>query len=61
MVNQKCEGIPAFNDKTVQVQPMLVKWDLGIMIQYENFGLKVTLINRDELFNDVGEHITYQK
>ena len=60
MVNQKCEGIPAFHDK-MSVQSMLAKWDLGIMIQYENFGLKVTLINGDELFNDVGEHITYQK
>ena len=62
MVNQKCVGIPAFQGKMSEsYQSMLAKWDLGIMIQYENFGLKVTCINGDELFNDVGEHITYQK
>ena len=58
MVNQKREGIPAFQDKRL-VQSKLAIWDLGIMMEHENFGLKVTLINGDELFNDVGEHITY--
>ena len=60
MANQKSEGIPAFQGK-MSVQSMLAKSDLGIMIQNKNFGLKVTFINGDELFNDVGEHITYQK
>ena len=61
MVNQKCDGIPAFHDK-MSLQSKLT-WDLGILMKHENFGLKVTYINwdinRDDLFNDVGDHITY--
>ena len=47
----------------MSVQSMLTTWDLGIMMEDENFGLKVTYINwdinQDDLFNDVGDHITY--
>ena len=47
----------------MSVHSMLTTWDLGIMMEDENFGLKVTYINwdinRDDLFNDVGDHITY--
>ena len=65
MVNQKCVGIPAFQGKT-SFQSMLATRDLGIMMEHENFDLKVTHINGDVLtgdmvtnFNDVGDHITY--
>ena len=55
MVNQKREGIPAFQDKR-SVQSKLAIWDLGIMMEHENFGLKVTnnYVNRI-----VGDHSSY--
>ena len=37
----------------------LTTWGFGIMMEHENFGLKVTHINGDYLFNDVSDHITY--
>ena len=51
MVNQKCEGIPAFHDK-MSLQSKLTTWDLGIMMKHENFGLEITYIKGDDLFND---------
>ena len=52
MVNQKCEGIPVFHDM-MSLQSKLTTWDLGIMMKHENFGLKVTYIKGDDLFNDI--------
>ena len=60
MVNQKCEGISAFQDKR-SVQSKLAIWDLGIIMGHEKFGLKVAHINGDDLFNDVCVHITYEE
>ena len=60
MVNQKCVGIAAFQGKMSEsYQSMLATWDLGIMMEHENFGLKVAHINGDDSINDVGGPITY--
>ena len=62
MVNQKCVGIPAFQGKMSEsYQSKLATWDLGIMMERENFGLffKVAHINGDDSINDVGGPITY--
>ena len=60
MVNQKCVGIPAFQGKMSEsYQSMLATWDLGIMMEHEDFGLEVTNYDGDGLINGVGHHITY--
>ena len=45
--------------KMKSVQSMLATWDLGIMIEHENFGLDVNNSDGDGLINGVRDHITY--
>ena len=48
-----------YQNKMKSVQSMLATWDLGIMIEHENFGLEVTNDDGDGLINGVGDQITY--
>ena len=49
----------SYQKKMKSVQSMLATWDLGIMIEHENFCLEVTYDDEDGLIDGVGDQITY--